>query len=38
MDLLTRYVLPFEIAGVLLTAAVIGAIVAARNLPKEDGK
>lgn len=38
MDLLTRYVLPFEIAAVLLTAAVIGAIVAARNLPKEDGK
>lgn len=37
MDMLTRYVLPFEIAAVLLTAAVIGAIVAARNLPKEDG-
>ncbi len=35
LDLLTRYVLPFEIAGVLLTAAVIGAIVAARNFNSE---
>lgn len=38
MELLTRYVLPFEIAAVLLTAAVIGAIVAARHLTKVDGK
>lgn len=35
LDLLTRYVLPFEIAGVLLTAAVIGAIVAARHISPE---
>ncbi|MFB3787989.1 MAG: NADH-quinone oxidoreductase subunit J [bacterium] len=30
-DLLTRYLIPFELAAVLLTAAVIGAVVTARQ-------
>jgi NADH:ubiquinone oxidoreductase subunit 6 (subunit J) len=29
--MLTRYVLPFEIASILLTVALIGAIVIARE-------
>ncbi|MBD3267037.1 NADH-quinone oxidoreductase subunit J [bacterium] len=33
MDLFTRYLLPFELASVLLTAAVIGAVVIARKEP-----
>lgn len=31
VDLFTRYLLPFELASVLLTAAVIGAVVIARK-------
>lgn len=34
-DLFTRYLLPFELASVLLTAAVIGAVVIARK-PEAD--
>jgi NADH-quinone oxidoreductase subunit J len=30
-QLMTRYVIPFEVAGLLLTAAVVGAIAVARH-------
>ena len=37
-DLLTRYLIPFELAAVLLTAAVIGAVVTARQAgARKDG-
>ena len=35
--LLTAYLLPFEVASVLLLAAIIGAIVIARSEPREPG-
>jgi len=35
-DLLTRYLIPFELAAVLLTAAVIGAVVLARKAEPEE--
>ncbi len=34
--LFTRYLLPFELISILLTAAVIGAVVIARRPPKEE--
>ena len=34
--LLTEFVFPFEIISVLLTVAIIGAIVLARDLPEDD--
>ncbi len=35
-DLFTTYLLPFELASILLTAAVIGAVVIARKSPGTD--
>ncbi|RJP28484.1 MAG: NADH-quinone oxidoreductase subunit J [Candidatus Omnitrophota bacterium] len=35
-DLFTRYLLPFELASILLTAAVIGAVVIARKPCEEE--
>jgi NADH-quinone oxidoreductase subunit J len=35
-DLFTEYLLPFEIVGLLLLVAVIGATVAARKVPQAD--
>ena len=34
-DLMTRSVVPFELAGLMLTAALVGAIVLARHDPRE---
>jgi len=36
-ELMTRFVVPFELAGLLLTAALVGAIVLARLDPEDPG-
>ncbi len=37
MELYTRYILPFELVGILLLVALIGALLVARR-PKEEGQ